>query len=266
MNRASLVYALGGGAGHLTRAIAYARRRLAGNAVTILYTEGAPVLWDPPADCRVVAIRRDATPAEVRALVVAELQGGATELVVDTFPGGLGGELDDETLALAQATTLLRRYVKPLSYPDYEALAVRYDVIAVPYDRDRDEWSADDAPPFRGRTEHVGVLLRPLEIGPGRAAPLAVVGDASELGSVMRRSLPCETVFACGVLSCLPPARAYLATAAGYNTTYELAALGVPFGVTPREKRFDDQFRRADLLGRGVYEPRDVARLLEEAA
>lgn len=265
MGRA-LVYALGGGAGHLTRAIVYARRSLAGRAVTILHSEGAPVLWGAPPACNLVSIRRDASPAAVRALVAAELTRAAAELVVDTFPGGLGGELDDQTLALAQTTTLLRRYVRPLSYPSYDALAARYDFVVVPYDRERDEWSGDDAPPLGGRTEHAGMLIRPLEVGPGRAAPLAVVGDASTLGAVMRRALPRETVFVHGVLSRLPPARAYLATAAGYHTTYELAALGVPFGVMPREKRFDDQFRRADLLGRGVYGAPDLARLLEEAA
>jgi hypothetical protein len=263
----TLVYALGGGAGHLTRALVLGRSLAARGPVVILARAGAPVLVDVHDD---VAIERvdPATPfAEVRATLAGALtREGPCSLVVDTFPGGLGRELDDAVLALAATTTLVARYVKRDAYPNYDALAARFDAIVSPYDAGASEWIDEDPPGLRADGHALGVLVRPLAIDTGTPAPIAVLGPLDALTPAMRARLPRDTRFAQGPLDTLPCARAYLATGAGYHTSYELARLGRPFGLVPRERRYDDQFRRAALLDRAIVNADDVSRLIEEAA
>ncbi|GAB4569556.1 MAG: hypothetical protein Tsb0020_23790 [Haliangiales bacterium] len=93
-----LIYALGGGLGHLTRATALARAVLRrGHAVTLLVNTALAGL---------VPYRRELPGAEIvelsaaldRAGVAARVheilaRGGFEALIVDTFPRGLGGEL-----------------------------------------------------------------------------------------------------------------------------------------------------------------------------
>jgi predicted glycosyltransferase len=263
----TLVYALGGGAGHLTRALVFARSLVARGPVVVVARAGSPVLVDVSEG---VAIERvnDATPfADVRAgLASALTSDGPCALVVDTFPGGLGGELDDAVLALAATTTLVARYVKRDAYPDYDDLAARFDAIVEPYARGASEWIDEDPPGLRADARAIGVLARPLAIAEGAPAPIAVLGPIDTLTPAMRARLPRGTRFVDAPLAELPAARAYLATGAGYHASYELARAGRPFGLVPRERRFDDQFRRAALLERAVVTADDVSRLLEEAA
>jgi hypothetical protein len=112
----------------------------------------------------------------------------------------------------------------------------------------------------------VGLLARDLAIAEGEPAPIAVLGPSDALTPAMRDRLPHDARFVEGPIAALPSARAYLATGAGYHASYELARAGRPFGLVPRERRFDDQFRRAALLDRAIVCADDVSRLLEEAA
>jgi hypothetical protein len=160
---------------------------------------------------------------------------------------------------------LIRRFVKPLSYPGYQALAARFDEHILPYDADRSEWLDDDIVTSR-RATIVGPLVRPLPVAAGPRAPLTIIGDPARLGSGLCARLPRATLIARGPLTSLPAARAYLATGAGYNLAYELDALGAPYGLLPAERRFDDQFRRADLLGRAIVDAEGIDRLIDEAA
>jgi len=263
----TLVYALGGGAGHLTRALVLARSLIARGPVHVLARAGAPQLVDA---CNEVGIERvdAATPfAEVRARVAELLFAQAPcALVVDTFPGGLGRELDDAVLARAATTTLVARYVKRDAYPDYDALAARFDAIVEPYAPGASEWIEQDPPGLRWSSRAVGLLARDLAIAQGEPAPIAVLGPIDALTPAMRARLPHDARFVEGPMAVLPSARAYLATGAGYHASYELARAGRPFGLVPRERRFDDQFRRAALLDRAIVCADDVSRLLEEAA
>lgn len=252
-----LVYALGAGAGHLARALAFARRLLPeGQRVTILHSSCRVPLDVGPqvelVDCA------EARPSEVLGRVADALRAEPTELVVDTFPGGLWHELDPATLALASRRTLLRRFVRVEAYPRYHALAERFDDILVPYSEAASEWLDDRLP----HEQAVGPLVRTVARH-GRAS-VVVVGDASALPSEARRALPEGTLFRCGAFSSLPDARAYLALEAGYNLSYELAALGRPLGLVPRERRFDDQYRRADLLQCALHHGRQITRWLED--
>lgn len=263
-----VLYALGDEAGHLARSIAYARGFLGARApVTVLHSATAPVVEPPPPGVTLLPIAGSSSPAEVRDLIAAALGGGRRrELVVDTFPGGLGGEIDDTLLGLARRTTLIRRYVKPLAYEHYDALARRFDCTVIPYTPDRCEWPEEEISGSDPSPIFSGPLVRSLEVGLGPPATLAVFGSSSRLGPPFRRLLPRGTIFVAGPFRELPAARAYLSVGAGYNIAYELQRLGAPFALVPQERRYDDQFRRAELLGRSVHDSSGFESLLEEAA
>lgn len=238
----AVFYALGGGSGHLARSLVVARRY----ASAVVFHRAAPAPARVPGSVTLVRAPDTWSFADVREALEAELRGGA-ELVVDSFPGGLAHELDDDLLALAPRKTLVRRYVSPGTYANYSTLAARFDRVLAPYPPGASEW--DDPDP---RDEAIGHAVRALRVAPGPEATLAVIGDESALLPGLRACLPEARVRVQGPFEALPPARAYLAIGAGYNMAYELLAAGVDFRLVPQERRYDDQFRRADLLGRGV--------------
>ena len=240
--RPALIYALGGGMGHLTRAVCLARRL--GPAV-VLHSAPRPLPSAPPG-----VVQRHVTAAEARAaLATAE----ADLLVVDTFPAGVDGGLSEPLLRRFPRRALVRRYLRPGSYPGYAARAARFDTHLIPYTAEASEW--DEPPPGR----HVGLLLRPVSIqGSDASTELVIIGDEQELPVGWRQVLPRDRRCVHGPFEVLPAARRYLALGAGYNLTYELRALKVPMALVPRERRFDDQFARADRLGAGVYSSRQL--------
>jgi hypothetical protein len=91
MSTAVVLVALGGGAGHLARALAYTDRFAAGSRVTILHTAGARPPKAVGADVALKPIGVSAPRLEVRARLRALLSERPSALVVDTFPGGLAG-------------------------------------------------------------------------------------------------------------------------------------------------------------------------------
>jgi hypothetical protein len=174
-------------------------------------------------------------------------------LVVDTFPGGIAHELDDALLDAFAERVLVRRYLRPGSYDDEERLASRFNRTLIPYAPERCEWEGA----IEG--EYVGPLVREVPVR-GEPEDLVVIGDGVPAGWM---PLLARARFVSGPLAVLPRARRYLATAAGHNLTYELLALGMPFASVPQDRRYDDQFRRADLLGIGIHHKRDLVRWLE---
>lgn len=236
----AVIYALGGGLGHLTRALLVAR----GFArATVLHASAVrPAL---------------ATHATlVRTSDARDALRGAETLVVDTFPAGLRREVDERALRRFDRTVLLRRYVRPGAYEDDEALAARYDAVLLPYPAEACEWegAADGL--------HVGHVVRELIREDGDEAPLAVLGDAAVLPPAWRALLPARTRFVAGPFARLPRAARYLSIGAGYNLCYELRGLGVDHRAVAQERRYDDQFRRADRLGVGLYDRDALARWL----
>ena len=135
-----LIYALGGGLGHLTRSVALARaagRR--GVPCTLLanspYAECLPVTRELNADDRLIIIPpdldRDATAARVRDVL------GKTEfglLVVDTFPRGLGGELADLHPSMSVPKALVHRDLNPRYVESYQLtdFVQFYDGVLLP--------------------------------------------------------------------------------------------------------------------------------------
>lgn len=240
-----IVYALGGGRGHAVRATNLCERL--GGGVVLHQCD------DPPAAGGVEAVRlpADADRAWVRAFVRDAARGG--RLVVDTFPGGLAHELDDATLAVAARTALVRRFVREDAYPAYRALAARYDERWLPYDAGSSEWDepADDA--------CVGPIVR--GIGRDGDAPLTVIGDAGRLLPGWRALLPAGTRFVSGPFAALPRGPV-LGLGAGYNLVWELVSAGFDAAFVPVEKRYDDQHRRAGLLGRSITSRADLVAFL----
>lgn len=258
----ALIYAPGGGLGHLTRALALSRA-----------LPGPVHVWHqapralPLAPARVRQRRLPATWSPERvAAALARAARAARLLVVDTFPGGLEGEVTPRVLAAFARRVLVRRYVRPDAYPGYARRAARYDAALLPYPAGACEWDEGaDRDGLPGRQDvHVGHLLRdlPLEEGHEAPAPLVVLGDASLLPAAWRARLPAGTRLVSSWTPRLPRAARYLSVGAGYHATYELERLGAPFGLVPRERRYDDQFRRAERRGAAVCTRRDLDRLL----
>jgi hypothetical protein len=246
----AVIYALGGGLGHLSRALVLARKI---GAVAILHRAGADV--DAPG-VRLVGVDASWTPADLRASL-ARFAGEAPVLVVDTFPAGVAHELDDAVLGAFAHRVLVRRYLRPGSYEDEAALAARFDAVLVPYTETQCEWDGD----VDG--VHVGFLVRELAVEREGELELVIIGDAGRLPPGWRALLPERTRHLAGRFHALPAARRYLGMGAGHNLTYELYQAGVCFAVMPVERRYDDQFRRADRLGAGVYTREDFAGWLE---
>lgn len=248
----ALVYAPGGGRGHLTRALALTR---ALQGPVHVWHQAPHALPGAPARVRQRRLPRRWGPARVAAALRRAAQA-VRLLVVDTFPAGLEGEVGPAVLDAFERRVLVRRYVRPGSYPGYEAAAARFDASVLPYPVHDCEW--DGAAPG----VHVGHLLRDLPLEQGEPAPLVVLGDPGELPALWRERLPAGTRVLNGWTPRLPRGLRYLSIGAGYHATYELARLGAPVGLVPRERRYDDQFRRAARRGLGIHTRRDLERLL----
>ena len=236
---ALVIYAVGHGRGHLTRALNVAR--LLGPA-TVLHTADGPLPVAPPG-VQMQRVRLDDDALD-RAL------GQARMLIVDTFPAGLRGEVRPTHLARVAVSVLIQRHVKTEAYPEYHAWARRYGCVIRPYPPAGCEWDdeASDADAHLGPC--VGYLVRPLRRG-AAGAGWSVMGRFDGLAAPIADALRAgERVE--GIVDTLPD-QPIVAVGAGYNTTYELLTLGLPFALVPVTKRFDDPWRRAERLGRAIH-------------
>ncbi|MBZ4421348.1 hypothetical protein [Myxococcus sp. RHSTA-1-4] len=201
-----LVYALGGGMGHLTRAGALARmaaRR--GHAVTLLtnspFASGLPLeevlgpgvtVWRPGA-----ALDKQA----VRGAVARWLDAERPDVfVVDAFPRGLGGELAPLLPGLRARKVLIHRDLNPAYVERFDvARAVdAFDLLLVP---------GEDAP-FAGHPRAVRtapwLLLEEGELKPraeARARLGVPVEDERPLVAVMGCGTPAEVAEAGAIAS-----------------------------------------------------------------
>ncbi|MEZ4322885.1 MAG: hypothetical protein R3F61_35795 [Myxococcota bacterium] len=224
----NVVYALGGGRGHATRALTLAAR-LSGPS-RVLHQCADP---DLPGGIGTPTV------AELHARL-AEALVGATRFVVDTFPGGVAHELGE--LPTGVRTVLVARYVDRSAYPRYDALAARFDEIWLPYDPDGCEW--DDPPDGR----YIGPVVRTVPLGPEVDTLVIGSGEPASWAPLLR-DLPRVD----GPFASLPRARRVVALSAGYNLGWELATAGIRTAFRPLPRRFDDQFRRAARLGTPLY-------------
>ena len=137
-----LIYALGGGLGHLTRTLALSRAALRSNpSLSIQLLTNCSYL-DPPTVLAEMGARfqlhwlnhessKETTVAAVRQLLATT---SFNTLVVDTFPRGLGGELGDLLQRLPQAKVLIQRDLNPkyLKRLAVQSAIQQYDLVLVP--------------------------------------------------------------------------------------------------------------------------------------
>jgi hypothetical protein len=141
-----LIYALGGGAGHLTRATGLARAAIRSNAVLPSGIEICILTNSPFADVmpisselgvghEVIRIASDPSRDETARRVHEQLtQREFDVLVVDTFPRGLGGELKDVLPGLCCRKVLIHRDLNPdycLAF-DLASSLKEFDLVLVP--------------------------------------------------------------------------------------------------------------------------------------
>lgn len=201
-----MIYALGGGAGHLTRVTALARaavRQLEQTSETqsalapeicILtntpFASMIPVARELGAEYQLIQVDRHFSRDEVAAEVCHVLETQVFDvLIVDTFPRGLAGELPEILRGLSCPTVLIHRDLNPKYVAQYgaEAVARNYDLILVP-----GESAAFDAMPQAIRTEPW--LIRDCD-------ELLPVAEARDILGVTDQSAPVVVVVGSGTES-----------------------------------------------------------------
>lgn len=277
-----LIYALGSGWGHLNRAIALAR--LAPCPVEVLVNSRyAPTVQSRLAEQHVTLHRLPSTvdsPTKAQAYVKAWLSPqNFTHLVVDTFPRGLVGELAELLPRLKAIKILVHRDLTP-SYIQAKALEefvqTHYNQVLIPGEGHAPlahlnqahqtlPWLMRDVTELRDIRESLQERFRLPQHLPvivvcatGQPNELEIFGEVTQqltqhYPEVFVRCLAHERP-----PGCLPDQWIYhwpglemlqfadgVVGAAGYNTTYECAALGVPLVSLPMERKYDRQAQRA---------------------
>ena len=178
-------------------------------------------------------------------------------LIVDSFPLGLFHELSATDIQAFSHSILIARYLQSHRYSKYEEGCSFYSSVYYPYSQKYSEWS---------NHKH-GIALGPLHRHvpiqfSGITHPLVCIGDPLKIPLRWRNTLPANTVYINEYFSALPTAERYFCVGAGYNLTWELYEHPVPVCHVPLEKRYDDQFHRAGLLGRSCTSYLELQRFL----
>jgi hypothetical protein len=263
-----LYYALGGGLGHLTRALAVRRAwaRTVGLPFVILTNCRAPL----PEPAVVLDLSGDEPdPAGLARLVEALLAELAPQvLVVDAFPAGVLGELPAVLARAACARVALLRLLRPEWVERWRlpALLPRFDLrlaleagapdpaaerVAAPLIRD----AADLLPPEAARAALGCVLGRPVVCAVAGGMSAGEVGLlrltqrlGEELGAQVRLVSPAPRFD--GSWVCHYPLLEWLAGVdllvggAGFNLVHEARATGTPAIWAPQRRLYDDQALR----------------------
>ncbi len=272
-----LIYALGGGAGHVVRgaSLAAALARAGVEAAVFAPARARELARALAGSARVIPCPRPPGPsdspdarARLRArLDAALLQTRARHLVVDSFPAGVLGELADpragDRLAGLRVTALLRLH-RGAARPEFRAALARCDA------------ALDLEPHLDWLPEHAhhditrfGPVCRPLARAPAERDVLLLPGEPALLdfyrrltsrlrarGLEVARVDPAPTPVALAALD----ARVIVG-AAGFNLSYETIALGRWHLCLPRPRRHDDQRRRARALAIIPERPEAMERL-----
>jgi UDP:flavonoid glycosyltransferase YjiC (YdhE family) len=286
-----LIYALGGGWGHLTRAAALARVACARKQVRILTNSPyAPQVRRALPELEIVALDPTLPTPTVREQAVQQVRAADPScFIVDTFPRGLGGELADIIHSLRATKVLVHRDLSPRYVAEAKLRAfVRsvYDLIFIPGE---DEGAAFADLPAAVVTEPWLIRDPPHERDHARQPSVVVcaAGTEEELswyGAVVGalQALDGGVDIQCVAPVCPPgcpqkywiehwPASDLYADAgvvvggAGYNTIYECVAFEVPLIARPWPRKYDRQWlraRRGARLGLVtiVKEPREAAK------
>lgn len=286
-----LYYALGGGLGHLTRALAI-RRHFARRAATpfVVLANCRAALPEPGVVLDLSG--EEPTAAGLAALVAvlaAELRPAV--LAVDAFPAGVLGELPPVLAALpCRKAALLRRLQPPWVerwrleevLPAYDAVfalepgAPAGDPVPPPLLRDPEDLlprAAARAALTETTRDHTRPLL--LAVATATDAPaLGLLGLTHRLGEALGAEVRVATPFPgappgalrAGHWPLLEALRGVdlLVGAPGFNLWHEARATGTPAVWVPQPRRYDDQAARA-AGGVVARSPADLEARLAEA-
>lgn len=281
MNKTWLIYAIGGGWGHLNRALSLGRIAAHQRKVKIITNspyaqhinhEGCVIHWIPD------NISFSATCLQVREIL---LNTHYDCLIVDTFPRGLGGELADIIPQLYPIPRILiHRDINPKYIAAKELhsfVAANFDAVIVPGEGTdlglcdlshvyhTAPWlirNAEELPERNITRSHILKVDNSIKI-----ILVCAAGNASELSIFTQIALRLYQEFPeCAVRILAPncpgdfpevlwvshhPGIECLAAAdvvvggAGYNTVYECAAVGVPLVALAFHRMYDRQAKRA---------------------
>lgn len=233
-----LIYALGGGWGHLVRALALGRIAAARHPVIIvcnspytadllLYAAGDEEYLPIVEGCYIHAIPASATSAQTYHMVVDLLTAEPYKcLIVDTFPRGLGGELNKLLPQMPDtAKVLVRRDINPefvASQGLQEFVAANFELVLAP-DFNPFEGLGYSASKFtlvnhttpwliRSPSELGGraVAMSRLKLDPNQNSKLVLVcaaGNAEELSLYGQVTIGLDAAFPDVVVRCLAPER-----------------------------------------------------------
>lgn len=275
-----LIYALGGGWGHLTRAASLARVA-PGHRVRILTNSPyAMRVAKAMPELELIALDPSLGAAETRLRAVREIEAGDCGcLIVDTFPRGLGGELAGVLGSVGVAKVLIHRDLNPRYIAEAGLrgfVRSNYDLILLPGEGSgfadlpsavvTRPWVIRDPQPRRGG----GILV----CASGEASELAwygaVVGclhpavDVRCVAPVCPPGCPRECWIEYWPAADLYPEADVVVGGAGYNTIHECAAWGIPLIARPWPRTYDRQWLRARRAAKSgavtvVGEPREAA-------
>ena len=233
-----LIYAVGGGKGHLQRALNIAD---ALGRATIIHQHDA----QHPTHTIISLQGHD-----IKTWIQNIWESMASKydcLIVDTFPSGIARELTEEMICAFPLRFLLGRYIQEEAYPQYEEQLSRYTQILLPYTPAYCEWEQNK------NGTYIGHLTRKIQIDKNPPVELVVIGDTTKIPTGWIDLFPASAVYIHHDFSMLPHAQRYLCIGAGYNLFWELFFLPIVVQHIPLSKRYDDQFRRAGLWQRIVY-------------
>ncbi|MFO0906396.1 MAG: hypothetical protein U0939_25545 [Pirellulales bacterium] len=288
-------YALGGGLGHLTRTIALARqlaRRLPGTHRVLANTEfrlAAQALIEVEqrslpthSQLELTLVPADLDLESARQWIVGWLDELAPkQLVVDTFPRGLGGELSDwlarpDCSAPPSHRLLVSRPLPPEYVSAFDVrsfVSKHYARIVVPGESSLLAQLVEtlETPAFllrdHGELPTAAEAAARLEVLPEQGAVLVVASGrgpevdrwtnwTARLAAKWPNDLPPLRLIrprdACGtesslspvpLIDCLPAVRLVLG-AAGYNLSHETATLGIPALQYAESRQYDRQAAR----------------------
>lgn len=289
-----LIYALGGGWGHLTRAIALARAAATGTRVRILSNSPfAQVVAASMPGLEITILDADASAERTRAAAVATIADIRPPfLIVDTFPRGIGGELAEVLGKLDACKVLVHRDLNPRYVESAhlrEFVARHYDLVIVPGAGEgselgdlpaavvTDPWLVRSPGELPDRTKARQIL----DLGTGEDTCVLVCasGKADERAwyeaaatevrtlapELAVRSIACDRGVRYWPAMDLYGCAAVVIGGAGYNTVEECLAWRVPLVARAWKRTYDRQEQRARRASsRGtvvlVTEPEEAAR------
>lgn len=256
-----LIYALGGGWGHLTRAVALARaarkvRVLTNSPYAAIVAKAMPEL-----DLAIIPAQ---TPLEEarRAAVQVVRDASPEVLIVDTFPRGLGGELSPLLAALPARKVLVHRDVNPryiASASLQQFVKDHYDLVLVPGPGEEAHFEHELTAPWLVRNAN--------ELRAG--IPSGVLVCASGMPSEFEWYRAVASLLSTEITQYWPAIDRYadasvVVGGGGYNTVEECLACGVPLVARAWPRTYDRQARR---LSRASHRGRVVqVHTVEEAA